>query len=89
MVLSTEKKKKIIKGFRRKKDDSGSPEVQIALLTERIKEITEHLKTHKKDFDTRRSLLVLVNRRAGLLRFLKAENKEAYEEIIEKLGIRR
>jgi small subunit ribosomal protein S15 len=89
MVLSTDKKKDIIKEFGRDKNDSGSPEVQVALLTARIKELTEHLKTHKKDFDTRRSLLVLVNRRSKLLSFLKDKSEETYQEILGKLDIRK
>ena len=89
MVLSTEKKKDIIKEFGRDKTDSGSPEVQIALLTARIKELTGHMQTHKKDFDTRRSLLILVNRRSKLLSFLKDRNEETYQEIMGKLDIRK
>ena len=89
MVLSTEVKKKIIKEFGRNDKDSGSPEVQIALLSARIKELTEHLKVHKKDFDTRRSLLVLVNRRSQFLTYLKRKNDDAYQEIVDKLQIRK
>jgi len=89
MVLSAEKKKEIIKEFGRSENDSGSPEVQIALLTARIKELTEHLKVHRKDFDTRRSLLVLVNRRSRLLNYLKSKNREAYQDIVTRLKIRK
>lgn len=89
MVLSAEKKQEIIGEFGRADKDSGSPEVQIALLTERITYLTEHLKVHKKDFDTRRSLLILVNRRSSLLEYLKKQNSEAHAEIMTKLGIRR
>ena len=89
MVLSAEKKKQIVKEFGRDGKDTGSPEVQVALLTARINELTEHLKVHKKDYDTRRSLLILVNRRSKLLTFLKSQDKDTYAAIIEKLGIRR
>lgn len=89
MVMTVEKKQEIIKEFGRAAGDTGSPEVQVALLTERVRSLTEHLQTHKKDFDTRRSLLILVNRRAKLLDFLKTINEEAYSAIIEKLGIRK
>ena len=89
MVLSAEKKKEIVNEFGRDTKDTGSPEVQIALLTARINELTEHLKLHKKDFDTRRSLLILVSRRSKLLNFLKTKSKDTYQSVIEKLGIRR
>jgi len=89
MVLTTDKKKEIMSGFRRGEKDSGSPEVQIALLTARITELTEHLKSHRKDFNTRRALLVLVNRRSRLLDYLERKNREGYSAIVEKLGIRR
>jgi len=89
MVLSTEEKKGIITEFGRNDSDSGSPEVQIGLLTARIKELTGHLKKHKKDYDTRRSLLVLVNRRSRFLKYLKIKNSSAYREIVEKLDIRK
>lgn len=89
MVLTVEKKKEIIEEFGKDKQDTGSPQVQIALLTARINGLTDHLRTHKKDFDTRRSLLILVSRRAKMLNFLKAGDKEAYLAITEKLGIRR
>ena len=89
MVLTAEKKREIIAEFGRDEKDSGSPEVQIALLSARIKELTEHLKQHKKDYDTRRSLLILVNRRSRLLVFLKKQDPQAQGEIMKKLGIRR
>lgn len=89
MVLSTEEKKGIISEFGRSDKDSGSPEVQIGLLTARIQELTEHLKKHKKDYDTRRSLLVLVNRRSRFLKYLKSKDTSAYREIVKKLNIRK
>lgn len=89
MVLSTETKQDIIRQYGRNDSDSGSPEVQIALVTARIQQLTEHLKKHKKDFDTRRSLLVLVNRRSQLLSYLKKKNSDAYREVMDKLKIRR
>ena len=89
MVLSLEKKKEIIKEFGRDTNDSGSPEVQIALLTSRVNELTEHLKIHRKDFDTRRSLLILVNRRSQFLIYLRKKDENAYQEIVDKLKIRK
>jgi small subunit ribosomal protein S15 len=89
MVLSAEKKQELIGTFGRDGSDTGSPEVQIALLSERIKVLTDHLKVHKKDFDTRRSLLILVNRRSKLLTFLRSKDEQAYLSIIQKLGIRK
>ncbi len=89
MVLSTEKKQNLISEFGRDKNDTGSPEVQIALLTERIRVLTDHLKQHKKDFDTRRSLLILVSRRSRMLEFLKSRDSETHAKVIEKLGIRK
>ena len=81
-------KQEIISSFQRKEGDTGSTEVQIALLTERIKHLTEHLKTHPKDNHTRRGLLKLVGKRKGLLRYLKNTNLEGYRALKEKLGIR-
>jgi small subunit ribosomal protein S15 len=89
MVLTTDKKKEIMSAHRRAEKDSGSPEVQIALLTARVTELTEHLKGHRKDFNTRRALLVLVNRRSRLLDYLERKSQATYTAIVEKLGIRR
>ena len=75
--------------FARKKGDTGSPEVQIALLSQRIKALTEHLKEHKKDHATRRGLLMLVGQRAKLLRYLAREDIERYRTLIGELGLRR
>lgn len=81
-------KAEIIAEFQRKEGDTGSTEVQIALLTERIKHLTEHLKAHPKDNHTRRGLLKLVGQRKGLLRYLKETDLEGYRALKEKLGIR-
>ncbi|MEC9488883.1 MAG: 30S ribosomal protein S15 [Halanaerobium sp.] len=89
MMLTKEKKQDIIDEFGRKEDDTGSPEVQIALLTERINQLTDHLRTHKKDFHSRRGLLKMVGKRKKLLRYLQKKDIESYRELIERLGIRR
>ncbi len=81
-------KAEIIAEYQRKEGDTGSTEVQIALLSERIKHLTEHLKAHPKDNHTRRGLLKLVGKRKGLLRYLKDTNLEGYRALKEKLGIR-
>lgn len=83
------RKQEIIKEFARTEGDTGSPEVQIALLSERIKELTEHLKVHKKDHHSRRGLLMMVGQRKGLLSYLKKQDIERYRAIIAKLGIRK
>ena len=89
MALAQEKKKTLIGGFKIHDTDTGSPEVQIAILTERIKELTEHFKTHPKDLHSRRGLLMLVGKRRRLLDYLKKKDKPRYEEIIKKLDIRK
>lgn len=89
MPLFPERKKDIIQQFKRNENDTGSPEVQIALLTERINYLTEHFKTHKKDFHSRRGLLKLVGKRRRLLDYLKGKNFNRYKEIIDTLGIRK
>ena len=83
------RKQEIIAEFGRKEGDTGSPEVQIALLTERINHLTEHLKTNKQDDHSRRGLLQLVGRRKGLLNYLKENDLESYRQLIAKLGIRK
>ena len=83
------KKQSIITEYARKEGDTGSPEVQIALLTERINHLTEHLKTNKQDDHSRRGLLQLVGRRKGLLNYLKDTDLEGYRQLIAKLGIRK
>ncbi|BBE32080.1 30S ribosomal protein S15 [Tepiditoga spiralis] len=86
--IEEERKQEIIKEFRINEKDTGSVEVQIALLTARIKHLTEHLKTHPKDFHTRRGLMSMVGKRRKMLKYLKREKTELYSEIIKKLGIR-
>ena len=88
-MIAKEKKAAIIKEFGRTPEDTGSPEVQIAILTERITELTEHLKIHKKDHHSRRGLLKLVGQRRGLLDYLKKTNLVGYRQLIERLGIRK
>jgi small subunit ribosomal protein S15 len=87
--MSTSLKGQIISNFKKHEFDTGSPEVQIALLTERIKHLTEHFKTNKKDFHSRRGLLMLVGRRRRLLDYLKKRAVERYAAIIAELGLRR
>ncbi len=89
MVLATDQKKQIIEKYKLHEGDTGSPEVQIAILTERINYLTEHLKEHKKDHHSRRGLLKMVGQRRALLNYLKAKNFDRYRIIIEKLGLRR
>ena len=88
-MISKEKKTAIIAEFARTPGDTGSPEVQVAILTERIKELTEHLKTHHKDHHSRRGMLKLVGQRRGLLDYLKKTDIERYRALIEKAGIRK
>lgn len=88
-MISKEKKSEIIAAYGRTANDTGSPEVQIALLTERIKELTEHLKVNKKDHHSRRGLLKMVGQRRGLLAYLKKKDIEAYRNLIERLGLRK
>lgn len=82
-------KKEIIATYKNSKDDTGSPEVQVALLSARIALLTEHLKIHKKDFHTRNGLMIMVGRRKRLLSYLKRCSQERYEKIIKSLGLRR
>jgi small subunit ribosomal protein S15 len=88
-VLATEKKQEIINTFKKHDSDTGSPEVQIAILTERITYLTEHFKIHKKDHHSRRGLLKLVGQRRRLLDYLKGKEVDRYKKVIEQLGIRR
>ena len=81
-------KAEIIAKYGKTATDTGSPEVQIALLTQRIIEITDHMRSHKKDFSTRRGLMAMVNQRKRLMKYLAAENNEKYVELIKTLGIR-
>ena len=89
MALATEVKETIINQYRTHEGDTGSPQVQIALLTERINELTEHFQTHKKDNHSRRGLLKMVSQRRSLLDYLKRRDIEGYHELISKLGLRR
>ncbi len=89
MVMTPEKKKEIIDDYRVHPSDTGSPEVQIALLSERISYLTEHFKTHKKDHHSRRGLLKLVGQRRQLLNYLKRKSVDRYNSVIERLGLRR
>lgn len=88
-MITKEKKTSIINEFARTPGDTGSPEVQIAVLTARIQELTEHLKLHNKDHHSRRGLLKMVGQRRGLLDYLKGKDIERYRTLIEKLGIRK
>ncbi|RKY42663.1 MAG: 30S ribosomal protein S15 [Candidatus Makaraimicrobium thalassicum] len=83
------KKQEIIDDFKKHDSDTGSPEVQIALLSERISGLTEHFKKHKKDYHSRRGLLMLVNKRRKLLRYLKSVDSERYKDTISRLGLRK
>ncbi|MTI67487.1 MAG: 30S ribosomal protein S15 [Firmicutes bacterium] len=88
-MLNKEKKEEIIQEYKLHEGDTGSPEVQVAILTERINELNGHLKTHKKDFHSRRGLLKMVGKRRGLLNYLKKNDIERYRELIKKLGLRK
>ena len=89
MTATKERKKELIQQYRRAESDSGSPEVQIAILTGRINHLTEHMRTHEKDYSSRRGLLAMVSRRRSLLDYLRRVNPQGYVEIIGKLGIRK
>ena len=89
MSITAEKKQELIKTHARGADDTGSPEVQVAILTERIVNLTEHFKTHAKDNHSRRGLLMLVNKRRSLLDYLKKKDAQRYSDIIAKLGLRK
>ena len=88
MSITAERKDEVIKKFALKEGDTGSPEVQVAVLTERIINLTEHLKTHKKDFHSRRGLLMMVGQRRRLLDYMKRKEVGRYNSIIERLGLR-
>jgi len=89
MAITTDQKARIVGDYQRTTGDTGSPEVQIALLTARINELTEHFKTHVKDFHSRRGLLRLVSRRRKLLDYLKRSNTDKYRGILDRLGLRK
>lgn len=88
-MLRTTRKREIVEEFGRKTDDTGSSEVQVALLTERIRGLTDHLNVHKKDHHSRRGLLLLVSQRRGLLDYLQREDRTRYQALIQTLGLRR
>lgn len=88
-MLLQERKKEVIDAHRVHGKDTGSPEVQVAMLTERINQLTEHLRTHPKDFHSRRGLLMMVGKRRRLLQYVSRESQERYKSLIEKLGLRR
>ena len=89
MSITNEKKAEIIKEYGQKEGDTGSPEVQVAILTTRILNLTEHLKTHKKDFHSRRGLLIMVGQRRRLLDYLQSRNEARFLDLISRLGLRR
>jgi small subunit ribosomal protein S15 len=89
MPVPTDRKKSLIEGYQLHQSDTGSPEVQIALLTERINGLTEHFKSHAKDHHSRRGLLKLIGKRRGLLEYLKGKDTGRYRQVIDKLGLRR
>ncbi len=88
-MLAREQKQSVIQQYRTHPSDTGSPEVQIAILSERIRELTEHFDTHKKDHASRRGLLMMVSKRRRLLDYLKKYDSERYKDVIERLGIRK
>lgn len=89
MSITKDKKQEIIGTHRREEKDTGSPEVQVAILTSRIGELTEHLKTHDKDYASRRGLLMMVSKRNSLLTYLRNKDRNRYQSIISKLGLRK
>lgn len=89
MSITPERKQELVKEYARAEADTGSPEVQVAILSERIRNLTEHLQTHKKDFHSRRGLLVMVGQRRSLLDYLKRKDQGRYATLIERLGLRR
>jgi small subunit ribosomal protein S15 len=89
MSVTAEKKQEVIKDNAREDNDTGSPEVQVAILTERIRNLTDHFKAHHKDNHSRRGLLMMVNKRRSLLAYLKKKDVERYNSLIQKLGLRK
>ena len=89
MSITAERKAEVIKEHGLKEGDTGSPEVQVAILTERIVNLTDHLKTHKKDFHSRRGLLIMVGQRRRLLDYVKRKSQSRYQDLIKRLGLRR
>ncbi len=89
MSITAERKQELIQEYGSKEGDTGSPEVQIAILSERIRNLTEHLQTHKKDVHSRRGLLMMVGQRRSLLDYVRRSNQQRYESLIQRLGLRR
>ena len=89
MSITTDRKAELINEYAQKDGDTGSPEIQVAILSERIVNLTDHLKTHKKDFHSRRGLLVMVGQRRRLLDYVKRKDSARYEDLIKRLGLRR
>ena len=89
MAISAARRAELVKEYQRTDGDTGSPEVQVALLTENIREMTEHLKVHKHDFSSRRGLLGMVSKRSRLTEYLKRKDRERYQQLIQSLGLRR
>ncbi len=89
MSITAERKQELIKEYAQKDGDTGSPEVQVAILTERIKNLTEHLQDHNKDFHSRRGLLIMVGQRRRMLDYLKRKDQGRYADLIQRLGLRR
>jgi small subunit ribosomal protein S15 len=89
MSITADRKQEVIKEYATAEGDTGSPEVQVAILSERIRNLTEHLKTHRKDFHSRRGLLMMVGQRRRLLDYLKRVEVARYEQLVERLGLRR
>jgi small subunit ribosomal protein S15 len=89
MSITPDRKQELIKEYARGEADTGSPEVQVAILSERIRNLTDHMQSHKKDFHSRRGLLVMVGQRRSLLDYLKKKSQERYATLIERLGLRR
>lgn len=89
MSITAERKQELIQEFAQKEGDTGSPEVQVAILSERIKNLTEHLQGHNKDFHSRRGLLIMVGQRRRMLDYLKRKDQKRYADLIQRLGLRR
>lgn len=89
MPITAERKKEIIQQFAIQKGDNGSPEVQVAILSEHIRNLTEHLKTHRKDYTSRRGLLIMVGQRSKLLGYLRKRHAQRYQTVIQRLGLRK
>lgn len=89
MSITADRKQVVIQEYATKADDTGSPEIQVAILTERIRNLSDHMNTHAKDFHSRRGLLIMVGKRRRLLDYLKKKSLERYQTLIQKLGLRR